>query len=259
MGKFSEADRHIDCHACGFKSCRNMAMTIYAGNNTPANCIMYEKAQMLEMRNKLENQHRDLQQAVSEITQSLNVLSNKISPIADHAVGNAEKNEVIKNDMQILNNEISNIHTGANGIGTAVSQIGISIDEYTKILNKIKGISEQTNILAINASIEAARAGESGKGFAVVAGEVRSLAVKSAETLKEAEEHTNEIMKNVSGIKNSSDSIINQTAMTQESVISTDKAVDELNDSSQFIGSSISEIKDIIREEEHYTVSNDSK
>ncbi len=247
MGKFSEADRHIDCHACGFKSCRNMAMTIYAGNNTPANCIMYEKAQMLEMRNKLENQHRDLQQAVSEITQSLNILSNKISPIADHAVGNAEKNEVIKNDMQILNNEISNIHTGANGIGNAVSQIGTSIDEYTKILNKIKGISEQTNILAINASIEAARAGESGKGFAVVAGEVRSLAVKSAETLKEAEEHTNQIMKNVSGIKKSSDSIIGQTAMTQESVISTDKAVDELNDSSQFIGSSISEITDIIQ------------
>lgn len=248
MGKFSEADRHVDCHACGFKSCHNMAMTIYAGNNTPANCIMYEKEQMLQMRRKLENQHRDLQEAVSEITQSLNVLSNKISPIANHAVGNAEKNEVIKNDMQILNTEISNIHTGANGIGTAVSQIGISIDEYTKILNKIKAISEQTNILAINASIEAARAGESGKGFAVVAGEVRSLAVKSAETLKEAEEHTNEIMKNVSGIKNSSDSIINQTAMTQESVISTDKAVDELNDSSQFIGSSISEIKDIISE-----------
>lgn len=247
MSKFSEADRHIDCHACGFKSCRNMAMTIYAGNNTPANCIMYEKVQMLEMRNKLENQRRDLQQAVSEITQSLNVLSNKISPIADHAVGNAEKNEVIKNDMQILNDEISNIHTGANGIGSAVSQIGTSIDEYTKILNKIKGISEQTNILAINASIEAARAGESGKGFAVVAGEVRSLAVKSAETLKEAEEHTNQIMKNVSGIKKSSDSIIGQTAMTQESVISTDKAVDELNDSSQFIGSSISEITDIIQ------------
>lgn len=248
MGKFSEADRHIDCHACGFKSCRNMALTIYAGNNTPANCIMYEKAQMLEMRNKLENQHRNLQQAVSEIIASLSVLSDKIHPIADHAVGNAEKNEVIKNDMQILNNEITNIHTGANGIGSAVSQIGTSINEYTKILNKIKGISEQTNILAINASIEAARAGESGKGFAVVAGEVRSLAVKSAETLKEAEEHTNEILKNVSGIKKSSDSIIDQTAMTQDSVISTDKAVDELNDSSQFIGSSISEIKEIIRD-----------
>ena len=54
-------------------------------------------------------------------------------------------------------------------------------------------------------------------------------------------------MKNVSGIKKSSDSIISQTAMTQESVISTDKAVDELNDSSQFIGSSISEITDIIQ------------
>ncbi|MGN1102191.1 MAG: methyl-accepting chemotaxis protein, partial [Huintestinicola sp.] len=248
MGKYTEGDRHIDCHACGFKSCHHMATTIFAGNNTPSNCIMFEKTQMQDMKEKLEKQHHSLQDAVSEINSSLSALTEKLRPIVEHTVNNSEKNEIIKNDMLILNKEITSIHEGADDIAGSVSEIGISIDEYTRILEKIQSISSQTNILAINASIEAARAGEFGRGFAVVAGEVRSLAVKSAETLKEAEEHTNMILKNVSGIKKASDGINGQVARTQESVVSTDRAVDELNESSQFIRSSISEINEVIRE-----------
>ena len=248
MGKYTEGDRHIDCHACGFKSCHHMATTIFAGNNTPSNCIMFEKVQMQDMKDKLEKQHHSLQDAVSEINRSLSALTEKLRPIVEHTVNNSEKNEIIKNDMLILNKEITSIHEGADDIASSVLEIGVSIDEYTGILEKIQSISSQTNILAINASIEAARAGEFGRGFAVVAGEVRGLAVKSAETLKEAEEHTNMILKNVSGIKKVSDGINGQVAKTQESVVSTDRAVDELNESSQFICSSISEINELIRE-----------
>lgn len=248
MGKHTEADRHIDCHACGFKSCRHMAMTIFAGNNTPSNCIMFEKTQMKNMKDKLEMQHQSLQDAVSEINSSLKELTEKLRPIVEHTVNNSEKNEIIKNDMLILNKEITSIHEDADDIAASVSEIGISIDEYTKILKKIQSISSQTNILAINASIEAARAGEYGRGFAVVADEVRGLAVKSAETLKEAEEHTDMILKNVSGIKKASDGINGQVTKTQESVVSTDRAVDDLNESSRFIRSSISEINEVISE-----------
>lgn len=246
MGKFTEADRNINCHACGFKSCHDMAMTIFYGNNHPNNCMVFEKNQMRTLAQKIEKQNAELASAVLEIHQSMNHLSNMIAPISEQAADNSVKNASIKTDMNTLGNDISGIQARANDIAEFVSKISISIGEYERILSKIKSISEQTNILAINASIEAASAGQFGKGFAVVAGEIRTLAVRSADTLKAAEQHTNEILSNIDGIKEASAFIVNDVDSTKANVDNTDSAVDDLNKSLTFISNSVSEISDII-------------
>ena len=248
MGKHTEMDRHIDCHACGYKSCHDMARTIFYGNNTPTNCIVHEKHILTEMSSKIEDQNNRLADAVGNIHQSMQMLSDKIMPIQSQTADSSAKNDNIKNDMSTLDTDIGGILSRANDIAQFVNQISISIGEYERILDKIKGISEQTNILAINASIEAASAGQFGKGFAVVASEIRMLAVKSADTVKAAEQHTNKILDNINGIKDCSEKITTDVDGTTETVSSTDQAVDELNNSLRFINQSVSEITDIIHQ-----------
>lgn len=248
MEKNSDIEKHIDCHACGYASCTHMAYSIFAGNNTPSNCVAYEKKQMIKMREAVEKQHEDLRRAVEEIQNSLQILNDKVLPISDQAAETAANNESIRNDMDALNNDMLSIHDSAKDIVASVSKIASSVEEYEKVLEKIKNISDQTNILAINASIEAARAGEHGKGFSVVAGEVRSLAVKSSDTLKEAEEHTNQILANIKDIRFASNAIVDEVSETQTGVVRTNEAVDEMSESSGVISASVSEVTEVIGE-----------
>lgn len=248
MGKYTQTDRNINCHACGYKTCYDMARTIFYGNNSPENCVVHEKQILTEMTAKIESQNNRLADVVGNIHQAMQMLSDKIMPIHQQAEDNSVKNDTIKSDMCTLDSDIKAILSHASDIVQFVNQISIGIGEYKNILDKIKGISEQTNILAINASIEAASAGQFGKGFAVVANEIRMLAVRSADTLKAAEQHTNSILDNISGIKGCSEKIVTDVDGTKENVSNTDQAVDDLNESLKFISRSVSEITDIIHQ-----------
>jgi methyl-accepting chemotaxis protein len=85
-------------------------------------------------------------------------------------------------------------------LSNELSVLSQDIKQVNSVLDVIESISEQTNLLALNAAIEAARAGEQGRGFAVVADEVRQLSIRTQKSLHEASDTVGLVVKNISSI-----------------------------------------------------------
>ena len=180
--------------------------------------------------------------ALEEITVSI----NEVSEIAEKTkeVSNIVHDMAIKGSDSV-NKTSTNISNLVNTVEEATGQTEALVEQSKEIANiaqVIKGIADQTNLLALNAAIEAARAGEAGRGFAVVADEVRKLAEKTSKS-------TDEINETILGIQRETESTVaamgKVAPLAREGVLLADEAVKYLDEIRKISETTLSQANDV--------------
>jgi len=141
-------------------------------------------------KGEVDNQRLETDSVASAMLQmstSVEHVAENASQAADASEGAEKTGENMKSVLEESINKITMLADKIDNGTEVINTLEKNVDEIASVLEVIRGIAEQTNLLALNAAIEAARAGEQGRGFAVVADEVRTLASRTQDSTQEIE------------------------------------------------------------------------
>ncbi len=188
----------------------------------------------------LLRQNDEIQQAATAVTE----MTSAVEEVARNAMSTSEASRGASTQagegLGQARHAVSAVDDATREIGTSttiVEQLATQLRDIGKVLDVIRGIAEQTNLLALNAAIEAARAGEQGRGFAVVADEVRALAARTQAS-------TGEIESMINAVQASSDQAVVAMGKSQTLVATTQTLARATGDALEQIAVGIGQIND---------------
>jgi methyl-accepting chemotaxis protein len=200
-----------------------------------------------EINRALQSQQNQIND-VNQTTLQLNDNTHQIAQQAQlavqemqHALGQSQQIDKISNENNTL---IGGLADQLTSTATIMLKVNEQSNNIGSILATIRGIAEQTNLLALNAAIEAARAGEQGRGFAVVADEVRSLAVRSQAAVDEIrqmiqtlQQESTSAVNAITRGKTDAEYCVNHTADLVQSLGQVNQAISQMHQISTAIAS----------------------
>jgi methyl-accepting chemotaxis protein len=218
----------------------------------------------LKTQHDLSQQQSDIQQVATAMDQ-MSVVVGQVSQNAEAAADAAKKADQATIDgrsvVERTINAIGGLAKDVEGASAVIQKLETDVANIGTVLDVIRGIAEQTNLLALNAAIEAARAGEQGRGFAVVADEVRTLAGRTQESTSEIQSMIEKLEQGatqaVSVMRESrqqADVSVEQAASTEQSFAVIAEAVAAIAEMNQQIAVSSTE-QSAVTEEIHRNIS----
>jgi methyl-accepting chemotaxis protein len=195
-------------------------------------------------------------EATASVAASVEEFSASIDQVSDSSA-EAENKAALSGDcsrhagIEVANavEEIRHIEKVVNDASNQIESLGNQAQEISSIINAIKEVADQTNLLALNAAIEAARAGEQGRGFAVVADEVRKLAERTATSAQEITSKIGSIQvqaQNSTQVMRKGNELVTQGVVLAEHAGS---SMSQINESSSGVVHAISDISAVLREQ----------
>ncbi|UCZ82002.1 methyl-accepting chemotaxis protein [Pseudomonas sp. L5B5] len=218
-----------------------------------------------ELNSVTEESARGLTQQNNEIEQAataVNEMTSAVEEVARNAVSTSEASKNATSSagdgrdlVQETVSAIERMSADVQGTASLIGDLANESRDIGKVLDVIRGLADQTNLLALNAAIEAARAGEAGRGFAVVADEVRALAHRTQQSTSEIERMIGSIQ---NGTEQAVDSMRNSTERAEStlniargaglSLDTINTAIIEINERNLVIASAAEEQAQVARE-----------
>ncbi|WP_408005505.1 methyl-accepting chemotaxis protein [Pseudomonas huanghezhanensis] len=188
----------------------------------------------------LLRQNDEIQQAATAVNQ----MTSAVEEVARNAISTSEASKTAStqasNGLGQARDAVAAVNNATVEITSSTSiveDLAVQVRDIGKVLDVIRGIAEQTNLLALNAAIEAARAGEQGRGFAVVADEVRALAARTQSS-------TGEIEGMIGAVQSRADQAVVAMGKSQSLVTNTQTLAQATGDALEHIANGIGQIND---------------
>lgn len=226
--EFSRVSRHINTLA---DNLRNILVKLNDASDDLTKTASVNQKTSTETQAQLNSQREQTATVATAMTE----MSHSVQEVANSAQSSLTMVQQVESasesGRQTMNTNISTINQLEVRLTESVGAVGElqqMSSQIGSILDVIRGIAEQTNLLALNAAIEAARAGEQGRGFAVVADEVRVLAQKTTQSTSEIETMISNLQSSSKTASNVIESCMSDMDMSVQQASSANSAMEEI-------------------------------